>query len=657
MWSGMAIPASAATQSGVVAWMSAQVGKALDFDGAYGAQCVDLFNFYLRDVWGIASPIGAYPVATASQIFNYNAPAGWTKIAGANDFRVGDIVIWDKGNGSTTGHVALVYAVNGGTVQILQQNFNKQHYCTVNNIHWTNLIRGVFRPPLESEPTVPFENIALGSYFIRNAGGRYLCVNNSGTGNDIVVWDRNGNTYEFEMEIQAAGNGYRIKPGCTAGTTNVVNVDANSVAPGCNVNIFRDGNNGTQWWGFQKVDGGYAIRNIQNPSVCLTVDGNGVGVNVSTYSGAPSQIWTLEPKTVPVSCVTLSQTAASLQVGEQVTLTATVEPGDAANKNVTWSSSDPAVATVENGVVTAQGAGSAVITVTTEDGGKTAQCQVTVAAPQPIHIPVTGVTLAPSALSLEEGQSSSLTVAVEPSNATTRDVAWSSSDPSVATVQNGVVTAQGAGSAVVTATTVDGAFTAQCRVTVTAPAGEFKFRDVADSAWYAPFVYDLVGKGVLAGRSEGIFAPNGTITRGEFAKILAYASGDDLTPYKGTSNFLDARGHWSETNINWAYENKIVFGSSQTVFSPKNNITRQEMAVMLKRYADYKGVELPRVNSPAVFHDNGQIASWAKEAVSAVQQAGIVSGKGGGVFDPKGNATRAEASKMVSILLEITGEA
>ena len=82
-----------------------------------------------------------------------------------------------------------------------------------------------------------------------------------------------------------------------------------------------------------------------------------------------------------VTGVTLDQTSLTLTEGDSETLTATVEPSNATNKNVTWSSSDPNVATVENGVVTAVGAGTATITVTTEDGGKTATCTVTVERP------------------------------------------------------------------------------------------------------------------------------------------------------------------------------------------------------------------------------------------------------------------------------------
>ena len=74
---------------------------------------------------------------------------------------------------------------------------------------------------------------------------------------------------------------------------------------------------------------------------------------------------------------------------------------------------------------------------------------------------------------------------------------------------------------------------------------------------------------------------------------------------------------------------------------------------MIKRYADYKGIELPQTNEAFTFADDGKIASWAKVEVTAMQQAGIISGRPGNLFDPEGNATRGEAAKMISILLDL----
>lgn len=163
--------------------------------------------------------------------------------------------------------------------------------------------------------------------------------------------------------------------------------------------------------------------------------------------------------TVPTGSVTLDKTTLSLAVGETEQLTATVKPDDATDKNVTWTSSDESVAKVVNGKVTAVKSGKA--TITAKCGGKTAECAVTVT------VPTGSVTLDKTSLSLAVGETVQLTATVKPDDATDKNVAWTSSDESVATVANGKVTAVKAGNATVTAQC--GGKTAKCIVTVIVP--------------------------------------------------------------------------------------------------------------------------------------------------------------------------------------------
>ena len=188
-------------------------------------------------------------------------------------------------------------------------------------------------------------------------------------------------------------------------------------------------------------------------------------------------------ETISVTGVTINKSTLSLVEGNSETLSATISPENATNKTVSWTSSNTAVATVSNGKVTAKSAGTAVITATTTDGGYTASCTVTVTEKAPTVISVTGVTLNKSAVSLEEGKTETLTATVLPANATNRNVTWKSSAPGVASVSNGIVTALKAGTAVITATTADGGFTASCTFTVTAKsvddnAPKIKINDV-----------------------------------------------------------------------------------------------------------------------------------------------------------------------------------
>ncbi|MDR0420045.1 MAG: Ig-like domain-containing protein [Prevotellaceae bacterium] len=178
-----------------------------------------------------------------------------------------------------------------------------------------------------------------------------------------------------------------------------------------------------------------------------------------------------DPAPVQVSGITLNKTELTLAIGSSETLTATVNPDNAADKTVTWTSSATGVATVENGVITAVAVGSATITATSANG-KTARCEVTV---EVAVVEVESITLEPAPLNLYVGDSETLTATVNPDNATDKTITWQSSDTEVATVTDGVVPAIAAGTATITATSANGK-TATCDINVAIrPTIEFTF--------------------------------------------------------------------------------------------------------------------------------------------------------------------------------------
>lgn len=170
---------------------------------------------------------------------------------------------------------------------------------------------------------------------------------------------------------------------------------------------------------------------------------------------------TVNKKVVEVSSVTLNKTELPLYVGESESLSVTVKPDDATYKTVSWSSSDPSIAKVENGTVTAVKKGTATITATA--GDKSASCSVVVSERV---IPVSSVELNKTSLDLVEGDIETLTATVKPNDATDKTISWSTSNPSVAKVDNGTVTAVKEGTATITATA--GEKSASCNVTVSA---------------------------------------------------------------------------------------------------------------------------------------------------------------------------------------------
>ena len=176
------------------------------------------------------------------------------------------------------------------------------------------------------------------------------------------------------------------------------------------------------------------------------------------------------PTNVEVSGVNLSQPTLALEAGKTGTLTATVQPSNATNKTVTWSSSNTSVATVSNGTVSAVAEGTTTITATA--GGKSATCQVTVSKKV---VQVTSVTLNKTEAELIEEEELTLEAKVEPNEATDKDITWASSDETVVKVEDGKILAVAFGNATVTATA--GGKSATCQVTVKEP--EYKAKERA----------------------------------------------------------------------------------------------------------------------------------------------------------------------------------
>jgi uncharacterized protein YjdB len=196
----------------------------------------------------------------------------------------------------------------------------------------------------------------------------------------------------------------------------------------------------------------------------VTAKGKGTAtITAKSKDGSYRAYCKVTVKVQPVKGVKLNKKSLSLKVRAKSTLKATINPSNATNKGVTWSSSNKKVATVsKSGVVTAKGKGTATITVKSKDGSHKAKCKVTVKVQ-----PVKGVKLNKKSLSLKVKAKNTLRATITPSNATNKGVTWSSSNKKVATVsKSGVVTAKGKGTTTITVKTKEGSHKAKCKVTV-----------------------------------------------------------------------------------------------------------------------------------------------------------------------------------------------
>ena len=203
-----------------------------------------------------------------------------------------------------------------------------------------------------------------------------------------------------------------------------------------------------------------------------TVDANGVVTGVSvgetvitvtTEDGGFTGTCTVNVFNRAVTGVTIEPSEAEVIVGSSMSLSATVFPEDASNKNVIYSVDNENILSVEqNGRVTGLSAGTATVTATTEDGGYTASAEITV-----LSVAVTGVSISPTSAIIEIGETVQFTSSIRPSNATNKNLSWSVSDVAIASVDGqGNVTGLSQGTATVTVTTADGGFTASAAITV-----------------------------------------------------------------------------------------------------------------------------------------------------------------------------------------------
>ena len=388
---------------------------------------------------------------------------------------------------------------------------------------------------------------------------------------------------------------------------------------------------------------------------------------------------TVTDQPVSVTGVTLNPDKATLNVGETQKLTVEFAPTNATNKHVTWVSSNEAVATVADGIVTAVGKGTATITVTTEDGNHTATCEITV------KIPVSGVTLNPTSTALVVGDTKQLTATVEPENADDSTVVWTSGNEKVATVdQNGLVTAVGAGTTTITATA--GGKSATCTVTVTAKPVPIKGIALSDAAvsvgrtiqlepvftpadttqrdviWTSSdrTIATVDANGRVRGVSEGKVTITVTSTADPSIRASCTVTVTKNLSDAGLAAIIGALGNGSlpfndvtvrdyfYDAVKWAVDRGITSGTSRYTFSPDAPCTRAQVVTFLWRAAG-----CPQPTSKSNPFTDVRADDYFYDAVLWAVEHGITNGTSAKTFSPDATVTRAQ---VVTFLWRANGQ-
>ena len=181
--------------------------------------------------------------------------------------------------------------------------------------------------------------------------------------------------------------------------------------------------------------------------------------------------------------------------------------------------------------------------------------------------------------------------------------------------------------------------------------GANPFTDVSEKDWFYGDVMFVYENGLMLGASKTLFSPHGTATRGMMATILWRMEGSPAP--KGKNSFTDVEaGKWYADAITWTAENGIFAGYGKDKFGPDDPITREQLAAIFYRYADYKGYDLTVKGNLDKFKDADKITDYAKTAMQWAVGSGLVKGKSGNLLDPQGTATRAEIAAMLHRFIE-----
>ncbi len=171
------------------------------------------------------------------------------------------------------------------------------------------------------------------------------------------------------------------------------------------------------------------------------------------------------------------------------------------------------------------------------------------------------------------------------------------------------------------------------------------FRDLDKCTWAVPQIRELTASGAINGTGKYTYSPDSMITREQFVKIITEAF--DVTAEEKELTFGDvSKDAWYYPYVKTAYSAGIITGVSETAFGTGTPVTREQMAAILYRVCQSKGIVLKK-DKNVEFADNAEIADFAKKAVEMMASAGIINGMGGGRFAPKNNATRAQAAVMI----------
>ena len=654
------------TAADAIAWAQSQVGKSLDYDGVYGAQCVDLICCYYQYL-GQRSPGG-----NGCDYATNRLPDGWQRIKGAQP-QPGDILVYSGNSENPYGHVG-IYESDYCTYN---QNFNYEQYVqrvTIRYNHFSNPYWGVIRPDFSTAPlTATWEgptaaNITeTGAHIIsRVTFPQKVVFAQAG----IRVYDESGKMVGTRDELDPITSPY-LKFDYDINSELGISLQSGKKYSSSLYVIV----NGKEYWSqpvtFTTAHTHYYTATVTAPTCTAkgyTTHTCACGNSyVDTYTDALGHAWDNGKVTKqPTEAETGVKTFTCTRCGETKTVTipklahehsykAVVTAPTCTEKGYTTHTcacGDSYVDTYtdalghawDNGKVTKQ-------PTETETGTKTFTCTrcgetKTEIIPKFTHEhSYKAVVTAPTCT--EKGY-------------TTHTCACGDSYVDSYVLPLGHDWGSGKVTKEPTATEngIKTFICARCGETKTEviPAGgcpSAGFTDVpGEDNWAHAGIDYCVANGLMSGVGGNLFAPKKTTTRAQIVQILYNLQGEPRV--YGSTPFTDLTNDWYKDAILWAYQTGVVAGTSGTTFDPDLPVTREQIAVILMEYTS-RVLGLKNLCTPADlsrYPDAGSVSDWAKDAMADAVALGLISGASNGgqtYLEPQGSATREQ---VATILME-----
>ena len=632
------------TQAEAVAWALNQEG--VGFDGQYGYQCVNLVREYYAYL-GQTRPTGN--ANTYLQDSNYHKPAGWTIHTGTAGMQPGDIMVY---NGGTWGHVAIVVAMHDTYCDVMQQNAdNKGEYRTeASKTHKGTRkyseITGYIHPDFSASGDICGADLGKQFYavILNTAAWKPISLN---TSTNKVTLESEKNVAYQKWRFTRQDDGAYLIESCANGKVLEMTNGTRQICTQITAHYTWWGGAYQQWYLIPYGEG-YIFQSKHFTSQGWVMDlyaanhDNGTVIQINNRNNSTAQVWSVyKGNDVQLRAPTLTVTAGTC--GSNTVFKWNSIYGSQRYDVKIWKNKvDHSVSSYHTEWAAKSGY-SVQLPPGTYEAYVTASDFYQIFGSDDVKFTVT------------DHNWKSPTYTWSSDNKTCTATRVCSRDSSHKETQTVNTTSQilrqptmtQTGTAKYTAVFSNSAFSTQTK-SVSLPKTYDGFPDVKEGSWYYDAVKYCAQSGFMSGYQNGNFGPNDSLKRQDFVVILANIAKADLSKYQNTDSKLKdvKKGAYYAAAVNWAVDKNIIAGYDNGNFGVNDNITREQIAVILYRYKNEPAVG-NITSTLSKFSDYKNTSAFAVPAMAWAVQQGAISGNDDGTLAPTKTASRAQIASII----------